>query len=86
MANIDVYGYDQDDLGPIEARTATLQINFKEIGNYNELNKTILHEMLHVLLSKIVATPDNVTNDIAIEQVIRTLEDAIWHFHLKAEE
>lgn len=86
MACIDVYGYDQDDLGPIESRTATMKINFRLIENNNELSKTIMHELLHVLLSKIVMSPKTVTDQTDIEQVVRTIEDAMWHFHLKSEE
>lgn len=86
MASIDVFGYDQEDAGPIEARTATLKVNFKLIQNEKELSKTILHELIHVLLSKIVMCPKTVTDQIDIEQVVRTIEDTIWYFHYDKEE
>lgn len=86
MARINVFGYDQEDLAPIESKTATLELNYKLIPNEKELSKTILHELIHVLLSKILMSPRTITDGIDIEQVVRTIEDTIWYFHYNKEE
>lgn len=86
IAQVDAYAYDQDDIVPLETRTATIKLNYDLINSNKELSRAILHEMIHILFSNVVFCPTNELERTALERVVRTLEDAIWHFHLKAEE